>query len=76
MKTKMMTTIMKVAWCLSLFALLTAQRTLAWRQEGTTSNDVIDQKYYSAVLPILDRQRSRFSRYLDAVLAPDACPAR
>jgi hypothetical protein len=43
-------------------------------------NDVIDQKYYSAVLPILDRQLGigglRLTRFLDAVLAPDACPAR
>ena len=44
------------------------------------ANDVIDQNYYTAVLPILDRQLGigglRLTRYLDAALAPDACPAR
>jgi hypothetical protein len=41
---------------------------------------VIDQTYYDKVLPILDRQLGigglRLARYLDAALAPDACPAR
>jgi S1/P1 Nuclease len=44
------------------------------------ATDVIDQSYYSAALPILDRQLGlgglRLARYLDAALAPDACQAR
>jgi hypothetical protein len=44
------------------------------------SNRVINQKYYDQVLPILDRQLAigglRLARYLDEVLAPNACPTR
>jgi hypothetical protein len=43
------------------------------------ANDVIDQSYYTAVLPILDRQLGigglRLARLLDATLAPAACHA-
>ena len=41
------------------------------------ASHVIDQSYYNAVLPILDRQLGigglRLARYLDAALAPSAC---
>jgi S1/P1 Nuclease len=44
------------------------------------ASDVIDQSYYTAVLPVIDRQLGigglRLARYLDAAMAPGACQAR
>jgi hypothetical protein len=44
------------------------------------ANRVIDQPYYDAAVPILDRQLGigglRLARYLDAVFARKACPSR
>src|SRR5262249_38237955 len=53
-----------------------AQAQLVWTKMVPASN-VLDQSYYDAALPVLDRQLGlgglRLARFLDAVLAPGAC---